>query len=77
MLGAGGIVVIVLSTYFGKAPVVFWFLTLSLCTAAWCGAALSFGSFMAARIINGFFSIVGQAGGMMFINDIFFFHERP
>ena len=61
MLGAGGIVVVILSTYFGRAPILFWFLTVSLCTAAWCGAAITFSSFMAARIVNGFFSTVGQA----------------
>jgi hypothetical protein len=31
---------------------------------------------MAARILNGFFSTVSQAGGLMFIKDIFFFHEQ-
>ncbi|KAL8831348.1 MAG: hypothetical protein Q9170_005341 [Blastenia crenularia] len=77
MLGAGGIFVIILSTYFGRAPVLFWFVTMSVCTAAWCGAATNFESFMAARIVNGFFSTVTQSGGLMFINDMFFFHEHP
>ncbi|KAI1047185.1 hypothetical protein LB505_011673 [Fusarium chuoi] len=31
---------------------------------------------MAARILNGFFSTVSQGGGLMFIFDMFFFHER-
>lgn len=53
--------VIMLSTYFGRAPVLFWFLTVAVPTAAWCGAAITFESFMAARIVNGFFSTVGQA----------------
>ena len=61
MLGAGGIFVIVLSVYFGRLPVLFWFLVVAICTAAWCGAAVTFDSFMVARIINGFFSTVGQA----------------
>ncbi len=61
MLGAGGIVVIVFSTYFGRAPVLFWFLTIAVPTAVWCGAAVTFDSFMAARIVNGFVSTVGQA----------------
>lgn len=65
MLGAGGIIVVMLSTYFGRAPILFWFLTMSLCTAAWCGAAITFSSFMAARIVNGFFSTVGQAVSKM------------
>jgi len=37
---------------------------------------MTFESFMAARILNGFFSTVCQVEGLMFIQDIFFFHER-
>ncbi|KAK4183721.1 putative permease of the major facilitator superfamily [Podospora australis] len=76
MLGAGGVVVVILSAYFGRLPVVFWFLLVSLATAAWCAEPGSFESFMAARILNGFFSTVSQAGGLMFIKDMFFFHEQ-
>ncbi|CAO1605759.1 hypothetical protein XANCAGTX0491_009265 [Xanthoria calcicola] len=77
MLGAGGICVIILSSYFGRAPVLFWFVAIAVCTAAWCGAATTFESFMTARILNGFFSTVAQSGGLMFINDMFFVHEHP
>ena len=76
MLGAGGLATVVLSAYFGRLPVLFYFLVLGLATAAWCAAATSFDSFMAARILNGFFSTVAQSGGLMFIQDMFFFHER-
>ena len=31
---------------------------------------------MAARILNGFFSTIAQVSGLIFIQDIFFFHER-
>jgi len=31
---------------------------------------------MAARILNGFFSTIMQVVGLIFINDIFFFHEK-
>jgi len=57
--------------------VLFYFVILALLTAIWCSAATSFESFMAARILNGFFSTVAQGGGLMFIKDIFFFHEHP
>ncbi|AEO71904.1 uncharacterized protein THITE_2124783 [Thermothielavioides terrestris NRRL 8126] len=76
MLGAGGVVVVMLSAFFGRLPVVFWFLLISTATAAWCAGATSFESFMAARILNGFFSTVCQSGGLMFVKDIFFFHEQ-
>ncbi|KAL2265871.1 hypothetical protein VTJ83DRAFT_6971 [Remersonia thermophila] len=76
MLGAGGVVVVILSAFFGRLPVVFWFLLASTATAAWCAGATTYESFMAARILNGFFSTVSQAGGLMFIKDIFFFHQQ-
>ncbi|KAK5653437.1 hypothetical protein OQA88_8922 [Cercophora sp. LCS_1] len=76
MLGAGGVVVVLLSAYFGRLPIVFWFLIASTATAAWCAAATNLDSFTAARILNGFTSTVCQAGGLMFIQDTFFFHER-
>ena len=76
MLGAGGVIVVALSAYFGRLPVLFYFIVLATATAIWCAAAQSFESFMAARILNGFFSTVAQGGGLMFIFDMFFFHER-
>ena len=76
MLGAGGVFVVALSAYFGRLPVLFYFMVLATATAIWCAAAQSFESFMAARILNGFFSTVAQGGGLMFIFDMFFFHER-
>jgi len=54
----------------------FWFLIVTTATAAWCAAATSFESFMAARILNGFFGTLAQIGGLIFIQDMFFFHER-
>lgn len=76
MLGAGGIFVVALSAWAGRLPILFYFLVLAAATAAWCAAATTFESFMAARILNGFFSTVAQGGGLMFIFDMFFFHER-
>jgi MFS family permease len=94
MLGPGGLATIMLSAYFGRLPVLFYFVIFAFLTAAWCAAATSFNSFFAARILNGFFSTVAQGvsvfplildsfansenqGGLMFIKDIFFFHEHP
>ncbi|KAJ4983007.1 hypothetical protein SVAN01_11502 [Stagonosporopsis vannaccii] len=76
MLGAGGIFVVALSAWAGRLPILFYFLVVATATAAWCAAATTFESFMAARILNGFFSTVAQGGGLMFIFDMFFFHER-
>jgi hypothetical protein len=63
MLGAGGVVAVSLSAYFGRYPVLFWFIVLAVATSAWCAGATSFESFMAARILNGFFSTVAQGVG--------------
>jgi MFS family permease len=76
MIGAGGLVVVTLSAYFGRLPVLFYFLTLVVGTTAWCSAAMNFGSFMTTRILNGFFSTVAQAGGLMWIKDLYFPREH-
>jgi MFS family permease len=76
MLGVGGIVVVILSAYFGRLPVMFYFIALAVATIAWCAGAMTFESFMAARILNGFFSTIAQVSGLIFIQDLFFFHER-
>lgn len=65
MIGAGGLVVVTLSAYFGRLPFLFCFLTMTVATAAWCDAATNFESFLAARILYGFFSSIAQAGGLM------------
>lgn len=46
MLGVGGPVVVALSAYFGRLPVLFYFVLMALATAIWCTAAQSFESFM-------------------------------
>ncbi|KAL8943019.1 MAG: hypothetical protein Q9216_001307 [Gyalolechia sp. 2 TL-2023] len=75
MLGVGGLFVVAFSVYFGRLPVLFWFTLLAFLTAAWSAAVDSFYWFFVARMFNAFFSTVAQAGGLMFIKDIFFFHE--
>lgn len=60
MLGAGGLFVTVLGAYFGRLPVLFWFMVFAVWTAAFCAGAHTFEQFMAARILNGFFSTVAQ-----------------
>lgn len=76
-LGVGGLLTVALSEYFGRLPVLLWFQLLAFGTGIWCAAAKSFDSFLAARILNGFFAICAQAGGLMWIKDMFFFHEHP
>jgi MFS family permease len=65
-----------MAAYLGRLPTVFYFLIVATATAAWCAGATSFNSFFAARVLNGFFSTVTQVCGLIFVQDMFFFHER-
>jgi MFS family permease len=77
MLGIGGLLTVWLSAWIGRLPVLFWFGVLSAATAAWAAAAQSFESYMAARILNGVFCVAAAGGGLMWIKDVWFFHEHP
>lgn len=60
-LGAGGLFSVWLSAYFGRLPILTFFTSMALATSAWSAAATSFESYLAARILFGFFAIVAQA----------------
>lgn len=55
MLGACGTFVVALSVWAGRQSALFYFLVVATATAAWSVAATTFGSFMAAQNVNGFF----------------------
>lgn len=46
MLGAAGPIIVALSAYFGRYPILFWWALLAVATSVWCAAAQSFESFM-------------------------------
>lgn len=62
--------------YFGRLPTTFYFLFLATAMAVYCAVAPNYKHFEAARILDGFFSTVTQSGGLVFIQDMFFFHEH-
>ena len=76
-IGACGLFVVALANYFGRLPVTIVFQAVFLATCAWSAAATSFHSYLAARIVNGLFCSVGQGGALMWIKDLFYFHEHP
>ena len=76
-IGACGLFVVALANYFGRLPITLLFQAAFLGTCVWSAAATSFDSYLAARIVNGFFCSVGQGGALMWIKDLFFFHEHP
>ncbi|KAK5125645.1 hypothetical protein LTR85_011919 [Meristemomyces frigidus] len=76
-IGACGLFVVALASYFGRLPVTLVFQGVFFATCAWSAAATSFESYLAARIVNGLFCSVGQGGAIMWIKDLYFFHEHP
>ncbi|THC94210.1 hypothetical protein EYZ11_006309 [Aspergillus tanneri] len=75
-IGACGILVVMLVGYFGRMPVLLVFQAVMVGTCAWSAAATSFKSYLAARIINGLFCSVGQGAALLWVKDLFFFHEH-
>jgi hypothetical protein len=67
MLGVGGLAAVWLSAWGGRLPVLFWFGCFSAGTAVWSAAAKSFESYMASRILNGFFAVAAAGGGLMWM----------
>ena len=45
--------IVALAAYFGRFPVLFWFVVVAVGTAVWCAAAQSFESFM---VLHPFFT---------------------
>jgi MFS family permease len=76
MLGVGGLFTVWMSAYVGRLPVLLYMTVLAAAAAVWSASATGLESYMASRILNGFFVVAAAGGGLMWINDIFFFHER-
>ncbi|KAI9690986.1 MAG: hypothetical protein M1822_008606 [Bathelium mastoideum] len=76
-LGVSGLFAVTFANYFGRLPTLLVFQSISLATCAWGAAATSFESYEAARILNGLFESCTQGAGILWIKDIFFFHEHP
>ncbi|KAJ5226038.1 MFS transporter [Penicillium chermesinum] len=76
-IGACGFFVVAFASYFGRWPVIFAFQCIMVGTCVWCATATSFSSYLGSRIINGLFCSAGQGGGLMWVKDMFFFHEHP
>ncbi|KAF9887170.1 hypothetical protein FE257_010424 [Aspergillus nanangensis] len=77
MVGAGGVIAVMLSAYFGRLPVLFWFMVAAFATSVGQAGSHGFIGFFIPRVMNGFFAGVAQGGGLMFIRDMFFHHQQP
>lgn len=61
MVGAGGPFAVGLSAYFGRLPVLFWWMVVALASAAGNAGASGYEGFLTTRVLNGFFATVAQA----------------
>ena len=77
LVRACGLFFVALASYLGRLPVTLVFQAIFVGTCAWSAAATAFDSYLAARIINGFFCSVGQGGALIWIKDLFYYHEHP
>jgi MFS family permease len=77
MLGTGSLFAIVLCDYYGRLPVLLGFHLMGSVTTIWNAVATNYPSFLASRVLNGLFSNVAQATGLIWIKDMFFLHEHP
>lgn len=76
-IAGGAIIAVIMSNYFGRLPIIFIWHIIALASGIWNATPPSFNSYVASRAVNGVFSIVAGAGGLMWIKDVFFFHEHP
>lgn len=60
MVGAGGVIAVMFSAYFGRLPVLFWFMVIATATAAGQAGSHGFNGFFVPRVLNGFFAGAAQ-----------------
>ncbi|OAA56302.1 MFS transporter [Niveomyces insectorum RCEF 264] len=75
-LGVGNLFWIPLSLKFGKRPITIVCTALFLAASIWSAKAGSYGSLLAARIIQGFGASASEALGPAVVADVYFLHER-
>ncbi|KAK5130175.1 hypothetical protein LTR08_002429 [Meristemomyces frigidus] len=76
MQGIGNILWVPLANTFGRRPILI--LSMLMCTlfSVWCGAATSFNSLLAARILQGFALGPAETISPDVVGEIYFLHER-
>ncbi|KAK7706850.1 hypothetical protein SLS57_009521 [Botryosphaeria dothidea] len=76
MLAIGSLIWLILSSWWGRAPVMFWSTFLgALCTLA-CALTTSFDTFYAFRALMGLTLTSYQVTGLACIKDMFYLHEH-
>ncbi|KAM0558077.1 hypothetical protein ACHAPJ_005244 [Fusarium lateritium] len=74
--GMGNLIWMPLIAKYGRRPIYIISFVLYTCVSAWAGAATTYGSSLAARILMGFASGAAECLAPLTISDLFFLHER-
>lgn len=75
-LGYTNFIVIPCAYVFGRRPTMLVCALITLATDIWMAAAPSYGSMLAARLINGFGTGANETMLPLIITDMYFLHER-
>ncbi|MCJ1408110.1 hypothetical protein MMC19_002183 [Ptychographa xylographoides] len=76
MLGIGGLIWILISSWWGRAPVMFWSTLLGAAFTLACAVTTDFTVFYAFRALMGVTLTAFQVTGLACVKDMFFFHEH-
>jgi MFS family permease len=76
MLGASNIWWVPLSNWMGRRPVLLFATLLMTACSVWCAKADSFGSLIAARLLQGAGGGAADTVAPALIGDLYFIHER-
>ncbi|KAH5586548.1 hypothetical protein HBI24_079490 [Parastagonospora nodorum] len=76
MLGIGGIFWIVMASFWGRAPVMFWSTVSGTLFTLACAVTTSFDVFYGMRAMMGFTLTAYQVVGLACVKDMFYFHEH-
>lgn len=76
MIGVGNLIWVPMAIKYGRRPVYVISFLLMTGSTIWCGAAKTFPSALAGRIILGFASAAPEIVAPLTLTDIFFLHQR-
>src|SRR5438046_3078452 len=72
MLGVGGLIAVPFTQRYGRLPVLWWAMFMSLWMTLFATPAPSNVSFIVARCLQGLFTTAPQCIGLSFIHDMYF-----
>jgi MFS family permease len=70
------LIIVPLAANYGRRPIFFFSNIVCFISCIWQARASSYGSFMAARVLDGIGAAANETLGPMLVADVFFLHER-